>query len=117
MKITLSRFLAPTAAIVLSCAGTLSAGPEYKQPREELAVQYLQEALKADDPAPLMRKAKETLERVRGAGAKAEFRDRAIALIDTGLADAQAGKKEKVPGDITTALASVQSSMSHARIR
>ena len=83
----------------------------------ELAVQYLQDALKAEDPAPLMRKAKEELGRVKGAGEKVEFRDRAISLLDTGLADLQAGKKDKVPGDITTALASIQSGMSHARGR
>ena len=117
MKITPLRFLVPTAVLVLLCAGTLSAGPEYKQPRMELAVQYLQDALKADDPAPLMRKAKEELGRVQGSGAKAQFRDRAISILDGGLADLQEGKKDKVPGDITTAIASIQSGMSHARIR
>ncbi len=77
----------------------------------ELAVQYLQDALKAEDPVPLMRQAKEDLQRVKKE--KAGFRDKAIALIDIGLADAQAGNKEKVHGDITTALAAIQSGMSH----
>ena len=117
MKFTRLSFLVPTVAIVLSCAGTLSSAPEYRQPRMELAVQYLQEALKTEDPAPLMRKAKEELQRVQGSGEKAEFRDRAISVLDTGLADLQSGKKDKVPGDITTALASIQSGMSHGRGR
>ena len=117
MNITRARFLVPAVALVLTCAGTLSAGPEYKQPRMELAVQYLQDALKTEDPAPLMRKAKEELQRVQGSGAKAEFRDRAISILDTGLTDLQEGKKDKVPGDITTALASIQSGMSHGRSR
>ena len=117
MNITRPSFLVPTFAIVLACAGTLSSAPEYKQPRMELAVQYLQDALKTDDPAPLMRKAKEELQRAQGSGAKAEFRDRAISILDTGLTDLQEGKKDKVPGDITTAIASIQSGMSHGRGR
>ena len=117
MKTTLSRFLVPTAVIVLACAATLQAGLESKQPREELARQYLEDALKAEDPAPLLHKAKDELEKVKGVGEKAEYRDRAIAIIDTGLDDLKGGKKEKVSGDITTAIASIQSSMSHARGR
>jgi hypothetical protein len=81
----------------------------------ELAIQFLEDALKAEDPVPLIRKAKEELEKVMGP--KGGFRERAIEDVNIALADANAGKIERAHADITTTIAAIHSGMAHARMR
>jgi hypothetical protein len=110
MKTLLSKASILTCIAMLMNIGILFAGTEEDQPRMEAALKFLQDAKKADNPLPLLEKAKTELQHARRN--KGGWRPRAIHVVDEAIAKANDGDKQGVEDKCNNAIAEVHTGMS-----
>jgi hypothetical protein len=101
-----------SCAAILMNAGALFAGIEGDQPRMEAAVKFLQEAKKADNPLPLLDKARNELR--HASHNKAGWRPKAIHMVEEAIAKANEGDKQGVEDKCGHAIAEIHMGMAKA---
>jgi hypothetical protein len=112
MKTLFSKTGLLACAALLFSAGVLFAGIEGGQPRMEAAIKFLQEAKKADNPLPLLEKARNEL--AHASHNKAGWRPKAIHMVDEAIAKANEGDKQGVEDKCGHAIAEIHTGMSKA---
>jgi hypothetical protein len=109
-KSLILAFAALFLGIGLSLANT-----EGNQPEKEDAISLLESAIKADNPVPLLEKARKQVEPMTRRGRGHQWLAQSLEKIDQAISDANGGNKEGMIAKCRHAIADLHTGMAKAR--
>ena len=115
MKIPTLKSLFLTFTALFLGTGLSLANTEGNQPDKEDAVTLLESAIKADNPIPLLEKARKQVEPMTRHGRGHQWLAASLEAIDQAISDANGGNKDGMAAKCRHAIADLHTGMAHAR--